>query len=155
MLLNQVRGVAERMLAGEDRLVSALRVRAGDVAVEMEWLEPAAVEAVGPPKTTVNGQAAAAERGEDPEIEPDIAYLTAHTVGCFYRSPSPDAAPFVDEGDCVSAGQQVAIIEAMKLRLPVEVDKDCRIGAVLAADGASVEFGDRLFALETSHRDDE
>jgi acetyl-CoA carboxylase biotin carboxyl carrier protein len=65
----------------------------------------------------------------------------------FYRSPSPGAAAFVKEGDQVVPGQQVAIIEAMKLMLPVEADKPGRVVEVLVKDGASVEFGQPLFRL--------
>ena len=36
-------------------------------------------------------------------------------VGTFYRSPSPSAAPFVEEGDRVETGQTLCVLEAMKL----------------------------------------
>lgn len=144
-LLDRARDVVLRLLQTDDRLATALRVRVGDVSVEMEWLTQD-TPAAGP--APVVGQAAAEERPGDGEA-PSAGYLTAHTVGCFYRCPGPGAAPFVAEGDVVSAGKQVAIIEAMKLMLPVEVERDCRIGAVLVADGQTVEYGDRLFALES------
>src|SRR5206468_3015601 len=35
--------------------------------------------------------------------------------GIFYTSPSPNAAPFVKEGDAVASGQVVGLIEAMKV----------------------------------------
>jgi acetyl-CoA carboxylase biotin carboxyl carrier protein len=73
--------------------------------------------------------------------------LTAPTVGVFYRSPEPGAAPFVNTGDLVTAGQQVGIVEAMKLMIPVEADRGGRVVDVLCADATSVEFGAPLFAL--------
>ncbi|WP_460402934.1 acetyl-CoA carboxylase biotin carboxyl carrier protein, partial [Actinophytocola sediminis] len=73
--------------------------------------------------------------------------LNAATVGTFYRSPAPGAPPFVTEGDEVSPGQQVAIIEAMKLMLPVEAERGGRIAEVLVADGEGVEYGQPLFRL--------
>ena len=36
-------------------------------------------------------------------------------VGIFYRAPGPGAPPFVEVGDEVEEGQQVGIIEVMKL----------------------------------------
>lgn len=73
--------------------------------------------------------------------------LTAPTVGVFYRAPEPGAAPFVDTGDLVGPGQQIGIIEAMKLMIPVEADRGGRIAEVLCADATAVEFGAPLFTL--------
>ncbi|WP_079057207.1 acetyl-CoA carboxylase biotin carboxyl carrier protein [Streptomyces niveiscabiei] len=59
----------------------------------------------------------------------------------------PGAEPFVEVGDRVKAGQQVAIVEVMKLMIPVEADRDAVVVEVLAGDGESVEYGQALFAL--------
>lgn len=45
------------------------------------------------------------------------------------------------------AGQQVGIIEAMKLMIPVEADKAGRVVEVLKNNGEPVEYGERLFAF--------
>lgn len=42
-------------------------------------------------------------------------------AGSFYRSPAPGEASFCKEGDKVSKGQTVCIIEAMKLMNEIEV----------------------------------
>ncbi|MCT2586371.1 hypothetical protein JT362_24935 [Actinophytocola sp. S1-96] len=76
--------------------------------------------------------------------------LNAATVGTFYRAPAPGAPPFVSEGDEVSPGQQVAIIEAMKLMLPVEAERGGRVAEVLVADGEGVEYGQPLFRLASA-----
>lgn len=78
---------------------------------------------------------------------PTVHTLTAPTVGVFYRSPEPGAAPFVDTGDLVGPGQQVGIVEAMKLMIPVEAERGGRVVEVLCADATAVEFGAPLFAL--------
>jgi acetyl-CoA carboxylase biotin carboxyl carrier protein len=84
-----------------------------------------------------------------PELsaELDLDTVEASIVGTFYRSPSPGAEPFVNEGDVVSPGQQVGIMEAMQLLSPVEADCYGRIIDVLRQDGDSVEFGESLFTL--------
>ena len=41
--------------------------------------------------------------------------ITTPMVGTFYASPSPTASPFVKEGDSVTEGQTLCIVEAMKL----------------------------------------
>lgn len=82
-------------------------------------------------------------------VEPDEdEYVTSPFVGTFYRSPSPDADPFVEVGDEVGPGQVLCIVEAMKLMNEIEVEAPGRIVEVLVEDGKPVEYGDRLFRLE-------
>jgi acetyl-CoA carboxylase biotin carboxyl carrier protein len=70
-------------------------------------------------------------------------------VGTFYRSPNPEAKPFVELGDMVSKGQVVCIIEAMKLMNELESDAAGRVTAILVENGRPVEFGEPLFEIET------
>ncbi|MEV0060784.1 acetyl-CoA carboxylase biotin carboxyl carrier protein subunit [Nocardia sp. NPDC050718] len=74
--------------------------------------------------------------------------LTAETVGVFYRSPEPGAAPFVSAGDPVRAGQQVGIIEAMKLMIPVTATKEGVVVELLVDNGDAVEHGQPLIVFE-------
>ena len=69
-------------------------------------------------------------------------------VGTFYRAPGPDAAPFVDVGDAVAAGQTLCILEAMKLMNEIKADAEGIVRAVHAGNGDPVEFGQLLFELE-------
>lgn len=69
-------------------------------------------------------------------------------VGTFYRSPSPDSAPYVNIGDNVKKGQTVAIIEAMKIMNEIEADFDCKIIDILVSDAKGVEFDTPLFVVE-------
>jgi acetyl-CoA carboxylase biotin carboxyl carrier protein len=137
-VLDSVRQTAAEILAQSPHPPSTLSVRAGSVAVELTW---DASKAPAPPATTEATTPAA------PTEDAGADVLAASTVGVFYRSPSPGAAPFVKEGDHVVAGQQVAIVEAMKLMLPVEADRAGTIAEVLVKDGASVEFGQPLFRI--------
>ena len=143
-VLKQVRGEAVRLLENVPQ-PRTLRVQAGEVTVDVEWdPEPAAAQ-------TAAGQTAsvpAAGQEESGSADLSAAYLSAPAVGVFYRAPEPGADPFVAEGDTVSAGQQVAIVEAMKLMIPVEADQPGRIAKVLKNDGEPVEYGERLFLLE-------
>lgn len=74
--------------------------------------------------------------------------VTSPMVGLFYRSPSPDAQPFVSEGDVVSAGQTVCIIEAMKIMNEIEADAAGRVARILVEDGSPVEYNTPLFLLD-------
>jgi acetyl-CoA carboxylase biotin carboxyl carrier protein len=69
-------------------------------------------------------------------------------VGTFYRSPSPEAPPFVEVGDTVKAGQTVCIIEAMKLMNELESEVSGRVVRFLVENGEPVEFGQPLIELE-------
>lgn len=69
-------------------------------------------------------------------------------VGVFYQAAAPGEEPFVKEGDRVSKGDVVCVVEAMKVMNEIRASYDCRISKVLAADGGMVEFGSALFEVE-------
>jgi len=56
-------------------------------------------------------------------------------VGTFYRAPSPGAPPFVEEGDTVSKGQVLCIIEALKVMNEIESDINGRVVKILENSG--------------------
>jgi len=143
-LLEETRHAMARLLADVPKAPRRLRLQAGEVAVEVEWDgAPSETAAGGPSPAPVSGQAA----GGAADGTAGQAFLTAPTVGVFYRSPQPGAPPFASVGDHVRPGQQVGIVEAMKLMIPVEADKEGTVTEVLAEDGEAVEYGARLFAL--------
>jgi acetyl-CoA carboxylase biotin carboxyl carrier protein len=76
--------------------------------------------------------------------------LTSPIVGTFYRSPSPDADPFVEVGSRVKKGQVLCIVEAMKLMNEIESDVDGVIAEIYPQNAQAVEFGEPLFAIKTS-----
>ncbi|MBR7156236.1 MAG: acetyl-CoA carboxylase biotin carboxyl carrier protein [Lentisphaeria bacterium] len=69
-------------------------------------------------------------------------------VGSFYRSPSPDAAPFVQVGDRVNEETVVCIIEAMKVMNEIKAEKSGVIKEILVDNGQPVEFGQPIFVIE-------
>ena len=69
-------------------------------------------------------------------------------VGTFYRSPSPDAAPFVEVGQSVRAGDVLCIVEAMKMMNQIEADRAGIVTAVHAENGEPVEFDQPLITVE-------
>ncbi len=74
--------------------------------------------------------------------------VTAPIVGTFYRSPSPDAPPFVEVGTRVKKGQTLCIIEAMKLMNEIESEVDGVVVRILVENGQPVEYGEPLFLIE-------
>ncbi|WP_031160180.1 acetyl-CoA carboxylase biotin carboxyl carrier protein [Streptosporangium roseum] len=133
--------------------LKSVRVQAGDLLVQVEWPEPGPAPNM---QAAPNGQAVAWGRPEaaapdGPESAPgedDGAFVVhAPLVGTFYHAPSPGAPPFAAVGDEMVAGQQMAIVEAMKLMNAVEVDRPGRVVEVLVPDGSPVEYGEALFVL--------
>jgi oxaloacetate decarboxylase (Na+ extruding) subunit alpha len=93
---------------------------------------------------------AAVEDGELVPIVPSngIVRVEAPMVGTFYRAPQPGAAPYVEEGQPVGAGQTLCILEAMKLMNEVKADVEGIVRAIHVENAAPVEFGQLLFELE-------
>ncbi len=74
--------------------------------------------------------------------------LTSPMVGTVFISPQPGADPFVREGDKVSEGQILLIIEAMKVMNPIPAERSGVVRSVLIEDGQPVEFGEALLVIE-------
>lgn len=133
--LAEVQKHAVELLAQLDRPPHSLSIRAGALALDITWADHQAPPAVG---VAVPVVAAA-------PVDADC--LTSPGVGVFYHALEPGAEPFVSVGSRIQPGQQIGIIEAMKLMIPVEADRAGRVTEVLKADGESVEYGEPLFAL--------
>lgn len=74
--------------------------------------------------------------------------VTSPMVGTFYRSSSPEAAPFAEVGQTVAEGDVICIIEAMKMFNQIEADRSGVIKAILVENGHPVEFGEPLIIIE-------
>ncbi len=70
--------------------------------------------------------------------------------GTFYAAPSPEANPFVKEGDLVVEGDTLCIIEAMKIMNNIEAEQNGRIIKILVENGKSVEYNQPLFEIKSS-----
>ncbi|HEY4346010.1 MAG TPA: pyruvate carboxylase subunit B [Gaiellaceae bacterium] len=69
-------------------------------------------------------------------------------VGTFYRAPGPGTPAFVEEGDAVSPGQVLCILEAMKLMNEVKAEIEAVVRRIHVNDTDPVEYGQLLFELE-------
>jgi acetyl-CoA carboxylase biotin carboxyl carrier protein len=134
-LLTAVQAAARMLLCDLPSQPRRVRLRAGDVLVELEW-------AAG----SVPVQPTATAEQDAPEST--LSYIRAEMVGTFYHASEPGAKPFVAVGDLVEPGQQVGILEAMKLMTPVSADRFGRIAEILVANGEAVEYGQPLLAVE-------
>jgi acetyl-CoA carboxylase biotin carboxyl carrier protein len=80
--------------------------------------------------------------------EPDAGHIVkSPMVGTFYRSPGPEAKPFVEVGQAVKPGDTLCIIEAMKLLNEIEAEVSGAIREILVENGQAVEYGQALFVI--------
>jgi acetyl-CoA carboxylase biotin carboxyl carrier protein len=82
------------------------------------------------------------------EAEQRLITITSPIVGTFYRSPSPEAASFIEIGQKVKKGQVLCIIEAMKLMNEIECEADGIVVKALVDNGQTVEYGEPLFLVD-------
>jgi acetyl-CoA carboxylase biotin carboxyl carrier protein len=103
-----------------------------------------------PQAAMVGAPQAAAPAAAPAPAEPEAVQghvVKSPMVGTFYRSAQPGAAPFVEEGRAVKAGDTLCIIEAMKLLNEIDADVAGTIKQVLVENGQAVEFGQPLFII--------
>jgi len=93
-----------------------------------------------PAATTVANTPSSAAASNEIEIKSPM-------IGTFYRSPSPDAAPYVEVGNEVTADSVVCIIEAMKVMNEIKAEVKGVITQVLVENAKPVEFGQPLFKV--------
>ena len=68
--------------------------------------------------------------------------------GTFYRQPSPEADPYVKEGDSVKQGDVVGLIEIMKTFHEIRSDTDGVVARFLVENEELVDAGQDIIALE-------
>ncbi len=89
---------------------------------------------------------APSEAGEEEQM-PDGELVRSPMVGTFYDSPSPEAGPFVSQGQQIKEGDTMCIIEAMKMFNQIEAELAGTVVAILVENGQPVEFDEPLFVI--------
>jgi acetyl-CoA carboxylase biotin carboxyl carrier protein len=113
------------------------------VGREVVRFEAPVTEAAAAPPADV-GEAAV----EVPDRDSGLAPIVSPMVGTFYAAPSPEAAPYVRQGDRINKGQVVCIVEAMKLMNEIEAEVSGTIVRVLVENAQPVEYGQELFLVQ-------
>jgi acetyl-CoA carboxylase biotin carboxyl carrier protein len=67
--------------------------------------------------------------------------VRSSVVGLFLRGREPGSAPLVSEGDVVTQGQPLAVIESLRVPHTVESPAAGVVERILAQDGHPVEYG--------------
>lgn len=143
----------------EQSSVSEIELTQGEESVRISRASAAQPVMVTAPAAALQAQAPAAaapapaapapeSAADDSESVPDEKLIKSPMVGTFYRSSAPDQKPFVEEGQSISKGDPLCIVEAMKMMNQITADKSGTIKKVLVSNGDIVEYDQPLFVLE-------
>jgi acetyl-CoA carboxylase biotin carboxyl carrier protein len=142
--------VSEFELEKEDFKIKLKRSTNGGAAAPVAYEEaplvayapPLALSQVPAASAAASGSAAAASAANSGEAE-----IKSPMIGTFYRSPSPEAGPYVEVGMEVTPDTVVCIIEAMKVMNEIKAEARGVITQVLLENAKPVEFGQPLFKI--------
>jgi acetyl-CoA carboxylase biotin carboxyl carrier protein len=123
-----------------------IRISKGAGAVQMPQAQP--LPAPAPTETPLEPSQGEPSPEDQDKLASNLKQITSPMVGTFYRAPAPGSEPFVSEGQIVSVGQTVCIVEAMKLMNEIGSDFSGVVRKVLADNAQPVEFGQPLFLVE-------
>lgn len=116
---------------------------------------PPAIAQPAPEQTQAEKKEAAVAKEEagtaapkEEKLPTNLVEIRSPMVGTFYRSSSPEKAPFVKVGDEVGPETTVCMVEAMKLFNEIKAEMSGRIVKVLCDDSSAVEYDQPLFLVE-------
>lgn len=141
--------------AFEEAGLDELELEIGDLRVRLARprspvVAPAPAPAVAPPASMPAAAATPATDGLTPfgEPNPGMRFVSAPLTGVWYGAPSPGARPYVNEGDEITAGQVVGLIEAMKLFNEIKADVSGTVARVLVEGGTLVKRKQPLLEID-------
>ena len=143
-ILQALRGALADVLETSPVIPARVRLSLNGAELDVSWHD-LSIPAVPPVPVDESAQSVTSQPDASAE---GIHAVRSPLVGTFYRASEPGAAPFVEVGDVVSCGQQLAIVEAMKLMNSIEADCDGQVVEVLVPEGSPVEFDQPLVLLE-------
>lgn len=130
-----------------------LRLRKGGASDPIVLVNPQnSVEAAEATPVVVRAGETAPQPTPEPQKaqvpQDNLHVITSPIVGTFYRSSSPTTEPFVKEGDIITPGKTLCIIEAMKLMNEIQSEVSGTVVRVHAENGQPVEYGQPLFDIK-------
>lgn len=123
-----------------------IRMKRGEMVQQGTVAQPMYLPAHTPAAlhASANTQQAAEHESPAPAKSNELE-IKSPMIGTFYRSPTPDAAPYIEVGKEVDPEMVVGIIEAMKVMNEIKAETRGVITRVMIENGKPVEFGQPLF----------
>lgn len=133
----------------EARHLEEIEVEQGETRIRLRkgGAPPVVVPIAAAPAAAANPQAVPAASDAEKTAEANLVKITSPMVGTFYRAASPDAEPFINEGDHVTPDQVICIIEAMKVMNEIKAEREGDVVSILIENGESVEFGQPMVTI--------
>ena len=139
--------------------IDSLEISRGGTRIRINKTPPPAPVAAGAaaapapaaPAALPVAAASAAPRAPEAAATPapsNLIEVKSPMVGTYYRSPAPEAPPYVENGTRVAKGQTLCILEAMKLMNELESEVAGTIREICVENGEPVEYGQVLFRIE-------
>ena len=147
--------VSEFELEKEDFKIKLKRSPMGGQAAPISY-EEAPIVTYAPPMALASGSAAPATgaptiAGAAPAgVNSGEQEIKSPMIGTFYRSPSPEAGPYIEIGMEVNPETVVCIIEAMKVMNEIKAEARGVVTQILIENAKPVEFGQPLFKIRPS-----
>ena len=107
---------------------------------------PAAAPSAAPAAPAAPAPAAAPVAPAEEEVSGQT--VKSPMVGTAFMAGEPGAAPFIEVGKPVKAGDTLLIIEAMKVMNPIQAPAAGTVKAILIENGQPVEFDQPLVVVE-------
>ena len=137
--------IQQLMVSARQQQIGRLKIRQDGFSLEIEIAAGPVTTAEAAAGTGTGVSAQAMTSVEHPE--PDGSLVKSPIVGTFYEAPSPDAAPFVKEGDMVRKGDVIFIIESMKLMNEVVSDREGTVSHIHVKNAEGVEYGQPIMTI--------
>ncbi len=144
MDIEHIRSLIELM---EEKELVNLEVSEGDSSIKLTRYYPPSPTLVTAPASASPIQAVEGATPTAPQ--PSGQTENSPMVGVFYSAPSPNDPPFVKIGQKVKAGDQLGIIEAMKIMNPLEATQSGVIEEILVKNGDVVEFAQPIIRYKS------
>ena len=127
-------------------------IEIGSHEEHMRLVRPTSLTAAAVPMSASTQPTVSASPNMAPVQESDLSShpgaVSSPLVGTAFYAPSPEAPPFVNIGDKVSAGQTLLVIEAMKTFNEIPAPNSGVVKQILFENATPVEFGDVLMIVE-------
>jgi acetyl-CoA carboxylase biotin carboxyl carrier protein len=121
--------------------------RDGDVSVKLRRGASAGPATVSPGATAPGSLPASATASVSPAAAKTEEVVPAFMHGVFHRAPAPGEKPFIEVGSKVTKDQQIGILEAMKVFMPVVSPIGGTIIQIHAENGTDVSVGQALMTV--------
>jgi len=129
---------------------SRVRLKRGSPSGPPSQEPPDPIEVTSRPVSSDSEALAPGTMEDDLETSPNNRIFSSPIVGTFYRASTPKSEPYIRVGQTIHQGENLCVIEAMKVMNEIESDISGKVIKIYPDNGDPVEYGEPLFLIEIS-----